>query len=167
MMNKTATARITLYKYRNAYDAVKLGPPVDRHDPDTAGMTDWIPVVRGKFLNLRGVAADHPNLGNRYIETSALVYLTSDTVWARTLSRWYYLNAPFEMPLLFVNPSARQDVVCKFEDGGFGLTVAVTQKLLALRPGQLTEMAREYSMCSHAEYFEQIRQEWTLGAHQG
>jgi hypothetical protein len=49
-------------------------------------------------LTICGMALDHPALGRKPIQTSEVYYLDLQLGIARTLSRWYRLGVPFEMP---------------------------------------------------------------------
>ena len=80
--------------YLSAFRAVVRGPDPDGADNAAPYMEDWTPVLRGEHLYLAGQVTGHPRLGDTYVFTSGLVYVTEDQQWARTLSRWYRPGAP-------------------------------------------------------------------------
>lgn len=60
-----------------------------------------------------GEALGHPLLGDKFIVTSPVLWISKDRQIARTLSRWYRLGEPAELSL---GPSSRQGAPDR-EDG--------------------------------------------------
>lgn len=158
IMSMNDGARLTIERYLAAYRAILRGPG---HDPDTVVMHDWMAVLDGTFLHLRGSVDDHPTLGTRYITTSALAYLSADGRSARTLSRWYKLQEPSWMPML-AGPDGDSIVACRFSDGGLGLPLDFARRVMAERPRQLAIIARDQALDAQAAEFEQIDRAWPL-----
>lgn len=61
---------------------------------DAVGLEDWLPAVDpvNNLPILIGEAIGHPILGDRFITTSPLLWISKDRTIARTLSRWYRLG---------------------------------------------------------------------------
>lgn len=76
--------------------ALERGPTSE--DLAEAPLADlWAVLVKdeGDLPALWAQVSGHPLLGDRQILTSALVGLSRDAGWARTISRWYRLGRPF------------------------------------------------------------------------
>lgn len=68
-------------------------------DPDlihAVGLEDWqFGMDRGTNLPvLMGQSIGHPILGDRWITTSPVLWMSEDWTTARTVSRWYKLGRP-------------------------------------------------------------------------
>lgn len=58
------------------------------------GLEDWLPAVDpvNNLPILMGESIGHPILGNQFITTSPVLWISEDRTIARTLSRWYHLG---------------------------------------------------------------------------
>ena len=85
-------------KFRSAQtDLRRLGEgwrPSEADLEDAVGLEHWMPAVDP--LNglpiLMGESIGHPILGDRFITTSPVLWISEDRTIARTLSRWYRLG---------------------------------------------------------------------------
>lgn len=61
---------------------------------DAVLLEDWIPAedTETGTMILVGDATGHPILGDRFISTSMLIWMSPDCSIARTVSRWYRLG---------------------------------------------------------------------------
>lgn len=61
---------------------------------DAVGLEDWLPCrdPLNDLPILMGNSVAHPILGDRFITTSPLLWISEDRTMARTLSRWYRLG---------------------------------------------------------------------------
>lgn len=58
------------------------------------GLEDWLPAVDpdNNLSILIGESVGHPILGDQFITTSPVLWISEDRTIARTLSRWYRLG---------------------------------------------------------------------------
>ena len=94
-MHSTIQIRLLIELYLSAFQSVLRGPDPEGADRAAPRLDDGTPLLRGEELSLFGWVTGHPRLGDRRISTSALIHVTEDLQWARTLSRWYRLGVPF------------------------------------------------------------------------
>lgn len=59
---------------------------------DAVGLENWMLAIDGEFPVLIGDAVGHPLLGDQFITTSRVLWISEDRTIARTLSRWYRLG---------------------------------------------------------------------------
>ncbi|AOO82220.1 DUF6634 family protein [Bosea vaviloviae] len=85
-------------KFRSAQiDLRRLGDgwrPSEADLEDAVGLEDWLPGVDplNDLPILMGESIGHPILGDQFITTSPVLWLSEDRKIARTLSRWYRLG---------------------------------------------------------------------------
>lgn len=85
-------------KLRSAQtDLRRLGEgwrPSEADLADAVGLEDWLPAVdpANDLPILMGESIGHPILGDRFITTSPVLWISEDRRIARTLSRWYRLG---------------------------------------------------------------------------
>jgi hypothetical protein len=87
-IDKIRSARADLRRLREGWrpDATDLANAV--------GLEDWLPAV-DPTINLpflMGNSVGHPILGDQFITTSPVLWISEDRTIARTLSRWYRLG---------------------------------------------------------------------------
>lgn len=70
--------------------------PTEEDLVDAVGLEDWsiISFPDSQTEVLCGSSIGHPQLGNRLMSTSNLLWISDDRKIARTLSRWYRLGSP-------------------------------------------------------------------------
>lgn len=85
-------------KLRSAQtDLRRLGEgwcPSEADLEDAVGLEQWMPAVDplNNLPILMGESIGHPILGDQFITTSPVLWISEDRTIARTLSRWYRLG---------------------------------------------------------------------------
>lgn len=98
--------------------------------------------MRGPEIFLTGRVTGHPLLGDTRIRTSALVHVSSDQIWARTLSRWYKLGSAFTPSL----PDEYADGVfpgylVSVDGETISLPLHMAMRFISERPQQVADLA--------------------------
>lgn len=155
-MSKQSAIELTISRYLAAYDAVLAGPDLEGVDANAPILHEWLPVLHGTLLQLRGRVQGHPRLGDTSMATSPLAYLSPDCSWARTLSRWYRLGHPEDIHLSKQGSGRTPDPVVMFADGAMSWSVSYTQVFLRHRLTELAEMAETNGQDEAAARFREI-----------
>jgi hypothetical protein len=117
--------------------------------------------LQGSKLYLTGKVTGHPLLGERLIRTSMLIYISDDSQWARTLSRWYRLGSPLKIDISRTFPDIDLEGFCPTVGvHGLGIPLRIARKVMANRPGELSEVALKNGLYDAAKHLRSVQEHW-------
>ncbi|QPM92025.1 hypothetical protein PSAL_032880 [Pseudooceanicola algae] len=142
MQRASPSLRTLIELYLSAFRAVHRRPDPAQLKTEAPCLANWTVATRGREIFLVGDVTGHPLLGDSWIQTSTLIFVSEDRQWARTLSRWYRLRSAFVPPLPdeYAGVSLRGYLV-SVDDGIISLPMHMARKFMVRRPQEVADLA--------------------------